>query len=551
MDERVRRLMERHEALKNARSGRMQEWQDIARNLLPRSGRFLDGQQRDKTSGYNKILDNTATRAHKVLASGLLAGASSPARPWFRLGASDPELNDFAPVKLWLSDVSKLMFDVYARSNTYKAMHKVYAELGAFGTGCTMVQDDFDSVIHHKTLTVGEYCLANDHKGRVCTIYRVFNMTVAQVVKQWGIEACSEHIKSSFKAGRLDASVSILHVVEPRADRDVSKKDNKNMPYCSLYIDTMANGHILSESGFNQFPAICPRWDLTGDDVYGEGLGLEALGDIRQLQHEQMAKAKAIDLMVNPPMRAPSNMAGKMNIFAGGITYYDGVGSEAALSPLYQSQMNLQHLLIDIQDVRTRIDSTFHADLFLMLANDTRSNITATEVAERHEEKLLMLGAVMENIHGEMLSPLIDITFDRLLRAGVLPPIPKELEGRDLNPEFISVLAQAQKMVSTNGLQNLLQVVGQVAQFDPAALDKVNTDQVVDVYANALGVDPRVINSDEKVAQLRQARADQQAAMQQQQAAAQATQAAQAMGGIKTDESNMLTDVLGGLQGYS
>jgi len=412
----VRRYLKRYESLKTVRQSRMTEWQDISRQLLPRSGRFLVSKKKDQTSDYNKILDNTGTRAAKVLASGLLAGASSPARQWFRLTTSDPALAELAPVKIWLSDVAKIMMDVFARSNTYKAMHKVYSELGVFGTGVTMVMDDFDTVIHHKPLTVGEYCLANDDKGNVCTIYREFTMTVSQLVKKFGKDRVSEQVLARWRNDDLDSDVVVLHLVEPRADRDPEKKDNKNMPWKSVYIE-MGHGHILSEGGFHDFPAICPRWDLTGADVYGEGLGLEALGDVRQLSHEQMAKAKAIDMMINPPMRAPTNLSGKMNIFPGGVTYFNEVAGISSISPIYESRLDLQHLLLDIEDVRGRINSTFHEDLFLMLANDTRSGITATEVAERHEEKLLMLGPVLENIHGEMLGPLVDITFNRLLRA--------------------------------------------------------------------------------------------------------------------------------------
>lgn len=547
----VKRLMTRYQTLKTKRQGRLTEWQDIARVLLPRSSRYLSGNddKRDKSADYNRIYDNTGSRAHNILASGLLAGASSPARQWFRLMPPDAALMDFQPVKVWLSDVEKLMMAVFARSNTYKAMHKMYSELGAFGTAATMVMDDFENVIHHRPLTTGEYCIANDDKGRVCTIYREYTSTVSECVKRFGIKNVSESVRSRHMSGALDEDVKILHVVEPRADRNPEAKDNKNMPWASFYIE-VGGAHLLSESGFQDFPAIVPRWDVTADDCYGVGQGLMVLGDIKQLQHQQLAKARGIDLMVNPPLMAPTGIQHGLNNFPGGITYHNDMNPNGGIRPLYQGGMDLNHLSMDMEQVRQRIKQGFFEDLFLMLANDTRSGITATEVAERHEEKLLMLGPVLENIHGEMLSPLIDLTFNRLARAGALPPPPEELQGQNLTPEFVSVLAQAQRMVATSGVQSLLSVVAQVAQISPSVVDKIDGDKIIDVFGDALGTDPRIILPNDVVAKLRQERAEAAKAAQQQQEMAMAVQSAQALGNTPTDGNNALTDVMSTLQGY-
>ena len=82
----------------------------------------------------------------------------------------------------------------------------------------------------------------------------------------------------------------------------------------------------------------------------------------------------------------------------GGITYVDTVSQTTGIRPLYDRTPRLDHLLMDIQDVRERIRSCFFADLFLMLASNTNPQMTATEVAERHEEKMLMIGPVLERM---------------------------------------------------------------------------------------------------------------------------------------------------------
>ena len=147
---------------------------------------------------------------------------------------------------------------------------------------------------------------------------------------------------------------------------------------------------------------------------------------------------------------------------------------------------------MDIQDVRQRINSSFYADLFLMLANATDTRMTATEVAERHEEKLLMLGPVLERLHNELLDPLIDNTFNRMVEANAIPPAPDELQGHGANVEFVSMLAQAQRAIGTNSIDRYVNNMGMVAQMKPDVLDKFDSDVWADSYADMLGVDPKL-----------------------------------------------------------
>jgi hypothetical protein len=189
----------------------------------------------------------------------------------------------------------------------------------------------------------------------------------------------------------------------------------------------------------------------------------------------------------------------------------------------------------------------------MMIANIERSNVTAREIAERHEEKLLMLGPVLERLHNEMLMPKIDITFDYIVEAGILPPPPDELQDTELNVEFVSVLAQAQRAVGVKDVDRLLNTVGGIATMkqDPSAWDKLDTDQIVDAYADMLGVDPQFIVGDEKVAIVRNQRAKQQAAMQQVAVAQSGAQTAKTMSETDTGGDNALTDLMNQFQGYS
>jgi hypothetical protein len=547
------RLLSRWGALKTERTSYITHWKEISDYLLPRNGRYFVTDRNKGDRRHNNIYDSTGTRALRVLGAGLMGGATSPARPWFRLATADPDMMDYAPVKLWLSQVQRGMLDVFQRSNTYRALHSMYEEIGAFGTGASVVMDDFDDVIRHHVLTTGEYAIAQNYRGDVTTLYREFEKTVSELVMEFGIDKVSHTVKTLHDRGSLDTWVPIIHAIEPRMDRDTRMRDAKNMAFKSCYFEVGQDSNkFLSESGFKTFPALVPRWSIVGGDIYGSSPGMEALGDIKQLQHEQLRKAQGIDYMTKPPLQAPASMKNQtIDMLPGGTTYVDMSGPTSGVKTMFEVRLDLNHLLADIQDVRGRINQTFYTDLFLMLASSPTSNMTATEVAERHEEKLLMLGPVLERLHNELLDPLIERTFTRMIESGMVPPPPEELQGVDLNVQYVSMLAQAQRAVATNGIDRFVANLGQVAQFKPDVLDKLDADKWADAYSDMLGIDPELIVPNERVAMIRNNRAEAQQAAQQQaqnaQAAATAKDAAAAGGG----GAEGLSNVMGMFSGYN
>lgn len=547
-------ILTRLGALKAERATWWMHWAEITSYLLPRNGRYFRQDHNKGWKRHNSIYDNTGTRALKTLGAGLMGGLTSPARPWFRLGTADHDLQDYAPVKEWLAQCTRIMLDIFSRSNTYRALHQQYLELGAFGTAATLVLEDYDRVIHHYPLTIGEYCIAQDWQGKVNTLYREFERPVVEIVKEFGIENVSPTVKSMYERGTLDAWIPLVHAIEPRTDRDPKLRDAKNMPFKSTYFELGGDPmKPLRESGYKSFPGLVPRWDVAGGDVYGNSPGMEALGDVKQLQQEQLRKSQGIDYMTNPPLQVPTALKNReVERLPGGVTYYDANSGTQGIKTMFEVGLDLNHLLADIQDVRERVRGAFYADLFLMLANQADTRMTATEVAERHEEKMLMLGPVLERLHDELLDPLVSRTFDRMLEANLVPPPPQELQGQEINIELISMLAQAQRAIATNGVDRFVGNLGAIAQFKPDVLDKFNADTWADRYSDMLGVDPELIVPSDQVALIRQQRAQQQQQMAQAQVAEQQATAAHKLGNTPTQggESTALDDVINQFSGY-
>lgn len=548
------RFTRRKAMLWTERSSWEPDWLNLVDFVAPTSGRFntLEANKGDKVARSRKVNDSTGRRSLRVLAAGLQAGMSSPARPWFRLSTGDEELDDIYDVKVWLRAVEVKMRAVFAASNTYNALHHTYVELGAFGTACAVMMPDFDNVVHLMPLTIGEYAIATDGKGRVSALVREVAMTVGQLVDEFGLENCSTRVQEQYERNVVDTWVQVCHLVEPRKTRDNQKMDGRNKRFRSVYFEqgSASGDKLLRDSGFGSFSALTPRWEVIGNDVYGTGPGHEALTSIRELQHAKLRKAQAIDYQTNPPLQVPGTLreigVGRL---PGGVTFVDSVGQQNAIQTLFNVTLDLAALREDMQEVREAIRQHFFEDLFLMIANDNRSGVTATEIAERHEEKMLMLGPVLERLQNELFDPLIDFTFMQLDEGGALPPAPEALRDRTLKVEYIGLLAQAQRAVALRGNDRLIATVSSIAGAtgDPGIWDNIDVDEIVTEYADGLGVSPKVVRSADAREQLRQQRAAQQQAQQALAAAEQAAKAGQAASQI--DPQNM-QDVMGMFSGY-
>jgi len=432
-------------------------------------------------------------------------------------------------VRLWLDEVTEIILQTFSRSNTYRSLQQLYTECPLYGTAAAIVEPDPENGIFIRVLTAGQYRIASDPKGRVATLYREFEMSVSQIVREFGLEKCSDRVKSLFREGNLDEGITVVHAIEPRTDRDPKFDDAKHMPWRSVYWErgesTDGVRDVLRESGFRRFPCVVPRWSVLPQDDYGSGPGMTALGDVIQLQQEQYRKSQLIDFSSDPAMLLPSDMKNQeVDLAPGGKNYSDASGSNRA-GPLWQPGQQLQPLLMDIQDVRTRINAAWFADMFLMIAQ-TDKNMTATEVAERHEEKLLMLGPALERLHNELLDPLVTLTFQYLLEAGQLPPIPNELSGSSVDIQFVSMLAQTQRAVGARTIDRFLATASAVASAKPEILDRIDADAFIEDLAERLNVPAKLLVSRQDADRLRMARNQMQA--QQAQADMQAQQASTA-----------------------
>ncbi len=548
-DRPVRQQVEkRWDALKQERSSWISHWQDLSQWLQPRSGRFFPHDRNRGERRNRKIINNVATLAARTLASGMKAGMTSEAQPWFEITTADRDLAESPEVKQWLSDVTEVIRAIFSRSNLYRSLHSGYRELGVFGTSAKIMLPDFDNVAHFHQLTIGEYAIATNYRGVVDTIYHEYEKTVGEIVGEFGLENCSNTVKRLYEQRAYDTWVPIIHAIEPRRDRDHGKRDNRNMPWRSVYIEVGGDREqVLREGGYPHFPGLVSRWDVAGGDIYGDSPGMDALGDVMALQAEELRKAKAIDRMSDPPLQGPSALKNQLlDLKPGGMTFVDAVGQSSGVRNLMDVRLDISHLTADIREVERRIERAFHVDLFRMLDSlDARGQRTATEILERRQEKMVLLGPVVERQHNEELQPLIENAFAMAVEAGILPPAPPDMEGAPLEVEYVSVLARAQRANEAGISERFIQALGAVAQLGKQdALDKLDSDKWADWYAQRIGLPPDMLVAGQQLAFIRESRAREAQAMQQAALMNQAADTAQKLGNAPTQGGNALSDAI-------
>jgi len=510
-------------------------WRELGDYFLPRRYKWLiTANQMMRGSPINQhILDSSGCIFARNLASGLVSGKSSPTMPWFRLMIGRMDSTQTSPVSLWLAECERLLYLIFAESNFYNAIAVFYYDLVIFGTASMLIYEDFNDVINCINPCLGEYYIDIDGQYRPCIFYREFTYTIQACVDEFGLENCSETVQRLYNqtgGSGLSREIVIAHSIEPNDDgRAAQFGFSKRFAYREAYWEwggsaspqggSASGTGFLRRKGYFERPNITGRWDVVSNDPYGRSPGMDALPDQKQLQLETRRKAQAIDKMVNPPMIADMQLKNQpANLTPGGITYVSGYTSSGkpGFASAYDSRFPIQEITEDLNEVKVRLSQIFFNDVLKVASQyETRSNVTAVEWDLRKSESLIMLGPALERIDHEVLNPIIDRVFGIAQRAGILPPPPPEVQGQMMNISYISMLQQAQSATQAASIERVLALAGQIVGVKPEAMDKINIDYSLDKYSYLLNNDPKMMNSDEAVAKIRQGRQQAEQAAQQ------------------------------------
>jgi hypothetical protein len=543
-------LNTRFSELKQIRLSWEPGWRDIARYQLPQRGDFFrTADQGDRGAKRNQaIIDMVAHFALRVLRAGLMGGLTPRTQPWFRLTVPDPRVANSGNVRHWLDGVAERMLMFFGQSNLYSCLHHLYGEVGGFGTACALMQPDFDDVFRFYPQTVGTYWLANDHRMKTDTFIRRFALPARAVIREYGEDRVSPDVRTRKGKAGADRNVMLIHCIEPNDEFEPGAFGTRGKKYRSVTWEEGKDDRLLRVAGYDHWPVLAPKWEVLMDNPYGAGCGHAADSDLKSLQLLGKRRHAAVDKHVNPAMAFPTELKNQPSgTTPGFVNYFSGNLADKVGRPLYQTHPSmiapLQSL---IQDLRQMVDRTYFADLFLMISQmDGVQPRNQLEILARKEEKMMLLGPVLESLHGELLKPLIDWAFDEMFRKGLLEPPPRELVGWSLEVEMISMLAQAQNAARVQSIERTTSYIGSLVASFPQAGDKLDIYNAIDKHSDAIGTPSGVIRSNEEAQKLADARARQAAAAQAAQAGMALVQGAKTLSETQVGGRNGLEVITG------
>jgi hypothetical protein len=543
-------------------------WLDLGTYFRPYRGRWFMTDAVDTNKGWRRnwqIVDSTPLITNNICAAGLLAGTASPSRPWFLYEFDDEQLMEAEGVKEWLAAITKINRDILAQSNFYNALFECLGEYGVFGIMSLgrewgPVRDPTEADIpNFNAYTIGSYYIANDKHRRVNTFFRDFRWTVNQIVDKFGVRGkkgkefgpddeefwanISLRTRGLWESRQRDIWVDLVHAIEENIGRDVGKLGPAGMRFRSVYYerggepdmalrdskrdDEADSKKALRIGGFRDFPVFCARWYTNSEDAWGRGWAMDALGDARALQLQQRRKAQAIDKLVDPPMVADAQLRNqRTSMLSGDTTFIAPEANSIGFKPAYEIKPDLQGILEDIKETQERIKSLGYADIFAMFiqAEQQGQPITAAEVNAKQQEKLLMLGPVLEQMNFDLFGPLHEWLIAEGFKHGKFPKPPAAVGKATIRVSYVSILAQAINAITSDSITKFTQYVGEILQMAPAmqqspAADKFDPDAAIEAQGKAMNVPPHIVRSDADVAKIRKQRQQQQdqAAKQQQQ----------------------------------
>lgn len=471
-----------------------QDWQELADYFLPRSVRFLSRMVNKQPAKNRKIKDSTPLIALRNFSSGMMSGATSPATNWFKVKVRNFKSEESYEVKTWCSGVENIFRDIFNSSNLYRILPSVYKQLGVFGISVLALMNDEASILRCQLLPVGSYRIAKNDKGEVDTICRVYMDTAKNIYDSFGEENVSKEVLNSIESNRFEDLFEIVHFVEPNKSYNPDSVWAEDKAFISVYYESDSNEEkFLSKSGFDKFPYAVFESEVNGEDVYPcECPGVNALPDVKQLMSMVVDEGKAIKKMISPTYKGPASLKNKKMIDAP-AAFIEEDENGRGLSPIYEVNPRVLEVDSIIEKLKDSIKEIFYNDLFAMILNTSERSRTATEVNELKEEKMVLLSPLLQQIHNG-LNHIIDWVFDECVNLNILPEIPEEIMGANMEIEFVSTLAQAQKAVKISAMERFTTFTVNLAQsLDPALRKKLNANRIIDDYAEFANISPEQI----------------------------------------------------------
>jgi hypothetical protein len=498
-DDLSRRICKRENQLKAKRAIWDSHWFEVAQYFIPEHDdiyhTLVPGQKKRA-----QIFDSTGPQSLILLAAALHGMLTNPSTIWMGLSTGNDAVDTDDDVRKWLQDCSYKMIDVLNASNFQQEIHESYIGIGSFGTALMAIEEDEEKIVRFESRPIYQGYIAESSRGIIDTVYREYKWSLRQIIQEFGKDALPKKFRNV--KDNLDDEFEIIHAVEPREDGNIGAISPKNMPFSSVWT-FKSEEHTLKESGFKMLPYVVPRWMRVPGETYGRSPAMTCLPDVKMINEMTKTTLRGAQKTVDPPLLLPDDGVLMPFLAAPSKLNFYRAGTTDKIIPL-QTDARIDFGMQMIESVQKRIQQAFFID---QLQLDVGPQMTATEVQQRTQEKLRLMGPVLARQQFELLRPLIKIVFGILDKRGELPSgMPKVLQKFKLKVEYVSEIAKAQRLNDMDSLQRVFQLSAPVVQADQSVLDNMNGDELFRYVAKLGGIPQQLIRSQNQVKKIRQNR---------------------------------------------
>lgn len=525
------RIFLRWEEMKKARAGWESVWRLVGDFILPqRNMRAIDVPGSLVPYGH---FDNTAQVANDRLAQTLYGHLVSPHTPFIVAELEDAEANNEEAV--WLDLVARAMYRFIsgAKSNFRLAVAEALLDETALGTTVVWTGAEPGAPPHHQALPLLKCWIDENEQGRVDTVYRAYELQRWRVREKYQIP----EVEKRHEEKRPDSEdENFLQAVEPRRGHEGQWIEAK------IHIETK---RVVEARFYRSFPFSVARFMKMAGHAYGYSPGIKALPLAMGVSRlRQFARLGAEYDRLPPFMDFTGAALSGLDLRAGARNSIDPelyrAWSTDPIRPIpFGGSSGSTHQ--EIEALVAAIQYTFYVDWMTPAEN---GNETATAVMDKREIRFRAMGAMTARNEVELMDAMSVRLFELMERAGMFPPAPQSVRGRDIRFEYRSPISLAQRQGDVEALARSVDFTTAVAQIDPGAPQNFDWNEMVRLAAKGYGAPASVIRDREAVERERE---EQKAAAQMSQQLEQAGLAAGAYRDAGQGEA-ALAGAMGGVQ---
>lgn len=485
-------LIQQGEQVFNKRTSLLSLWQTLSENFYPERADFTASRNLGENFA-DHLMTSYPILARRDLGNAFGAMLRPSSKNWFHIRTSDNWDTLGVEARAWLEWAeARMRRAMYHRTSQFaRATKEADHDFATFGQA--VIQTTLNPTatgMLYRCWHLRDVAWLEDETGLVNTVYRRWKPTARMLSTLFGKDKLHADVLRKLEK-EPNAEIDVWHIILPSAECQYGKPTKA--PYKSIYLD-VAHKHVIEEVGIYEQEYSIPRWQTVSGSQYAHSPAtVAALPDARLIQSMTRVLLEAGEKAVTPPMIATQEaIRGDVNVYAGGITFVDSEYDERlgeVLRPLTNDKSGIPLGLEMAKDTRLMIAEAFYLNkITLPPAGDT---MTAFEVGQRIQEYIRQAMPLFEPMETEYNSPLCEITFTKMLRAGAFGSpldMPEELRGANIEFSFESPLHDAVEREKGQRFTEAGQLLAQTIQLDPSTAHVIDASKALREVLKSIGV---------------------------------------------------------------